>query len=243
MREPGETPKFLGIGNRLSRVARGTSSADRMITADLLRAAGNAPLPVCNVANRLARRHVVETGSPFDNMDHLGRRMDRERMLREARPWTDVDGHFTSNFELSTGCLCEQCDHQVLKCDHANTKLHQLGIGQLRDLGLPVAETPALERTVWARAALVFPPREGHVTPLRRIQLTRLSIRHNEISHWEIELVHGPKNTRKDHLTIVRHVPFRLVRNVSMCIACEAMARTVCTITHCLNNISQYDWS
>jgi hypothetical protein len=105
MREFDETPKFPGIGNRLSKVARGTSSADRMITADLLRAAGNAPLPVCNVANRLARRHVVETGSPFDNMDHLGRRMDRERMLREARPWTDVAGHFTSKFELSFGCL------------------------------------------------------------------------------------------------------------------------------------------
>jgi len=191
-------PETIWIGNRLSRVARGTSSADRMITANLLRAAGNVPLPACNVANRLARRQVVETGSPFDNMDHLGRRMDRERVLREARPWTDVGGHFASNFELSTGCLCEQCGHQVLKSDHANAKLHQLGVGQLRDLGLPVAETPALERTVWARAALVFPPGEGHVTPLRSVKLLKLprhSIRHDEVSLWEAALVHGPKAT------------------------------------------------
>jgi hypothetical protein len=49
MRDSGDTPKFLGTGNRFSTVTPGTSSEDRTITGDLLpiRAPGSRPYRRC----------------------------------------------------------------------------------------------------------------------------------------------------------------------------------------------------
>ena len=64
----------------------------------------------------------------FNKIDHMGSRMNRQRMLGKAGPGRDVSCHFANQVELSIGCFCEQRDQQILKCDHANAQLHQLGI-------------------------------------------------------------------------------------------------------------------
>ena len=108
-----------------------------------------------------ALRHAAETAGSFNKMDHLGGGMNRQRMLRKARPRTNVVGHLADQVELPIGCLCKQCDYEVFECDHANAELHQLDICQRRDCVLDVAETRALERAVRTGAALVLPPREA----------------------------------------------------------------------------------
>src|SRR6185437_15337865 len=85
-------------------------------------------------AGRSWRRRGPKMTSSFKKVDHLVRRMDRQRMMGEARPWRNIGCHFAHKVELSLRCLGEQSDHQILQCDHANTKLYQLGIRQLRDL-------------------------------------------------------------------------------------------------------------
>ena len=77
----------------------------------------------------------AKTRGSLDDVHHAGRRMDGQRMGREARPGSDIGGHFPSEVELPSRCFHEQRDHQVLQRDHANSKLHQLGICQRRGFG------------------------------------------------------------------------------------------------------------
>ena len=69
-------------------------------------------------------------------IDHVSRSMRCKRMMRNAWPGRDVGRHFADHLDLLVRALGKQSDHQILQRDHANPKLHQLGIGQLR---LPVA--------------------------------------------------------------------------------------------------------
>ena len=60
----------------------------------------------------------------INKIDHLGCRMDRQRMMGEARSWRDKSRHFASKIQLSIGCFREQRDHKILQRDHADAKLH-----------------------------------------------------------------------------------------------------------------------
>src|SRR5665213_50309 len=93
-----------------------------------------------------------------NEIDHLGCRMDRQRMMGEARSWRDEGCHFASKIELPIGCFREQRDHQVLQRDHADAKLYQFGVCQLRNFGLRLWRSLALLRAAGSRAALVIPP-------------------------------------------------------------------------------------
>jgi hypothetical protein len=61
---------------------------------------------------------------PLNKLDHLGRRMDRERMLREAWSWRDIGCHFPDEVEVPIGGICEQRDQYVLQCDDTDSQLH-----------------------------------------------------------------------------------------------------------------------
>src|ERR1017187_10409335 len=95
--------------------------------------------------------------SSFEETDHLGCRMARQRMLREAWPWRDIGCHFANKIELPIGCFCEQRNHHILQRNDANAQLHQLSIGQLRNLGLRVKENRDPLDTSRNCAALVIP--------------------------------------------------------------------------------------
>jgi hypothetical protein len=57
MREAGGTPKFLGTGNRLSTVVRGTSSEDSIITACFL---VTLPFPQACQSSRVGKEQSLE---------------------------------------------------------------------------------------------------------------------------------------------------------------------------------------
>ena len=97
------------------------------------------------------------TGS-VNKIDHLGCGMDRQGVMGEAPSLRDESGHFASKIELPIGCFREQRDHQILQRDHADAKLHQLGVCQLRNFGLRLRGNLSLLRAAGPRAALVVPP-------------------------------------------------------------------------------------
>lgn len=76
-----------------------------MITEDVLFILDNASARVRKCAKRAATRRAPETARAFNKMNHLSRRMDRERMLREGRPRTDIGCHVANKVELPVGCL------------------------------------------------------------------------------------------------------------------------------------------
>ena len=68
-------------------------------------------------------------------IEHLMCRADRQRMLSE--PWSrkDVGRELASECELLVGYLCEKRDQHVLERNDPHAKVHELGVGQLRNLG------------------------------------------------------------------------------------------------------------
>ena len=69
---------------------------------------------------------------PFNKLDHVICRMDRQRMLGKSRSGRDVRGQFAHMIELPIRAFSEQRDHHVLQSDHTNAQMHQFGIAQLR---------------------------------------------------------------------------------------------------------------
>ena len=120
-------------------------------------------------ASRSARGHAVEMVSPLNKPDHLIRRMDRERMLRKARPRRNIRCHIASQGQLSIGRFRKQGDYQVLERYHANAQLHQLSIGQCGDIGMLFFGHSSLLRAPGSRATLAVPPRKREVGSLRRV--------------------------------------------------------------------------
>ncbi len=94
----------------------------------------------------------------INKIDHLGCRMDRQRMVGERRPWRNESRHFASGVELPIGRFREQRDHQILQRDRADAKLYQLGICELRNFRLRLLGNLALLGAAESRAALVVPP-------------------------------------------------------------------------------------
>ena len=80
-------------------------------------------------------------------------------MRSEPRSWRDVGCHFTDKIELPIRAFCQQGVNQVLQCNYANPQLHQLGVGQRRDLGLSCGGTYALLMAAESCAAFIVPPR------------------------------------------------------------------------------------
>lgn len=72
-----------------------------------------------------------EMSGALGEIDHVSRGMRCQRMMRKAWPRRDVLRHLTNNLDLPVRALGQQSDHQILQSDHANPKLHQLGIGQI----------------------------------------------------------------------------------------------------------------
>jgi hypothetical protein len=54
----------------------------------------------------------------------------------------------------------EQHDHQVFQRNDANAELNELGVRQIRDVGLRFGESFLLLRAVGSRASLIIPPRK-----------------------------------------------------------------------------------
>src|SRR5437660_1639827 len=111
---------------------------------DLARGAGDVARPIPKAgseamygesATRSSRCRSKLPGS-FNKIDHMGCRVNRQRMLGEARPWRNVGRHLTCKVELPIRCFCKQRDHQVFQCNYTNAKLHQLGVCQLRNFPL-----------------------------------------------------------------------------------------------------------
>jgi len=102
----------------------------------------------------------------FNKINHPSCRLDCQRVWGEAAPWRDIDCHFASKIALPIRCSCEQRDHQIFQRDHANAELHQLGICQLRDLGLRFSKNCVLLRMAWSCAALIIPPRKRQLALL-----------------------------------------------------------------------------
>src|SRR6185312_171132 len=114
----------------------------------------------------------------INKIDHLGCRMDRQRMMGDARSWRDKSRHFTSKIKLPIGRFREQRDHQILQRDHANAKLHNLSVCQLRNFGLRFRGNLSLLWATGSRAALIVPPRKCRLALLRRVERVWLPIRH-----------------------------------------------------------------
>ena len=110
-----------------------------------------------DAASRSGRRLDPEMTGPFDKIDHLGCRMDRQRMIGGARSWRDESCHFASKVKLPIRCFRDQRDHQVLQRDNPNAKLHQLGICQLRNLRLSFSGKWFSVPLAGAGAAFIFP--------------------------------------------------------------------------------------
>ena len=56
-----------------------------------------------------SRRFVVaEQGGALDKVDHVRRRVDRQRVARVAPTWRDEDGHVSGQPELVVGCGGQQ---------------------------------------------------------------------------------------------------------------------------------------
>ena len=53
-------------------------------------------------------RRSPEMPGSIEEIDHLMRRPDCQRMLGESWPGKNVGSHLTSKLELSIGCLCEE---------------------------------------------------------------------------------------------------------------------------------------
>ena len=70
---------------------------------------------------------------------------------------------------MPIGRFREQRDHQILQRDHADAKLHQLGVCQLRNFGLRFRGNLSLLRAARSRAALIVPPRKSRLALLRRV--------------------------------------------------------------------------
>ena len=88
----------------------------------------------------------------------MGRRVDRERVLRETWSRRNVGGHLASDLQLSIGCLRQERDDKVLQCDYAYTKLHQLSVRQFGDV---VAVREPFLGTSRSSAAFTVPTRKG----------------------------------------------------------------------------------
>ena len=71
--------------------------------------------------------------SALHEIDHVGSRMNRQRMLGKAGPWGDIACHFTSQSELVIRGCCKQGNNQILQRDDTDTQRHEFGIGQIRD--------------------------------------------------------------------------------------------------------------
>src|SRR5665213_473174 len=74
------------------------------------------------------RRPLVTACRPklpgaFNEIDHVHRRMDRQRMMGEAWPWRNVSRHLASKRDLAITSLGEQGDHQVFQRNHADPEL------------------------------------------------------------------------------------------------------------------------
>jgi hypothetical protein len=68
--------------------------------------------------------------SPFDKAGHLDSSLERQRMMGESWPGTDVCRHYRDTFELAIRRFREQRNRQVFQRNHADAKLDNLGIRQ-----------------------------------------------------------------------------------------------------------------
>ena len=79
-----------------------------------------------------------ELTSSLNEINHLRCCMNGQGVRGVAWPWRDVGRHFAGKVELPIGYVGEQRNQQVLQRNHPNAKLHQLGIRQVRHLGLRI---------------------------------------------------------------------------------------------------------
>jgi hypothetical protein len=66
-------------------------------------------------------------------IDHVGSRMNGQRMLGKAGSWRDIACHFASQPKLVIRCCRKQRNHQILQSDDTDAHRHQFGIRQFRD--------------------------------------------------------------------------------------------------------------
>ena len=100
------------------------------------------------------KRRIRDMDGAVHEMDHLGGRVNGQRMRGEARPRGNVSRHLARQIELLRRCLRQQRDDQVLQRDHPHLELHQFDIGQRRD----GSGYPDFLRAVRPGAAFVVPP-------------------------------------------------------------------------------------
>lgn len=95
------------------------------------------------------------------DIGHVIRCLNRQRMMGKARSRRDIGRHFACDDELAIRPLRQHCDHQIFQRDHADAKLHQLSIGQLRNVmkrlkggaALAPPSLSHLDRAIWRCSA------------------------------------------------------------------------------------------
>ena len=81
------------------------------------------------MAAHSSRFNVPKMIGALQEVDHVGSRMNRQRMLGKAGPRGDIACHFASQFELVFGCDRKQRNHQILQRDDTDAQRHEFGIG------------------------------------------------------------------------------------------------------------------
>jgi len=76
-------------------------------------------------------RSFAKTGRTLNQIVHLGRCLNRQRVRRKTWSGRDIIRHFASLIQLLLGCSGKQGDDDVLQCDHARSKLGIFDIGKL----------------------------------------------------------------------------------------------------------------
>jgi hypothetical protein len=106
----------------------------------------------------------------LDKTQHLYGRLGRQWVMGEARAWRDVSGHVSHALQLGSICLRKQRDHHVFQGNHANAKLHQLGVGQRWMIGRHVIHDEVALDALLRSTTLVLPSRQGLETYLKWAQ-------------------------------------------------------------------------
>src|ERR1035437_9397308 len=119
---------------------------------------------IAQIAAHSSRFKVSKMISALHEIDHVGGRMNRQRMLGKAGPWGDIACHFASQFELVFGCYRKQRNHQVFQRDDTDTQRHEFGIGSFWDWNSLVVGRRNRSRTIRPGASFIVPSGQSALT-------------------------------------------------------------------------------
>jgi len=91
---------WKSFGSNATEIDNDAASCSRLNNRQL----SNKSARSSNSGAHSSRFKVSKMISALHEIDHVGRRMNRQRMLSKAGPWGDIACHFASQFELVIRC-------------------------------------------------------------------------------------------------------------------------------------------